>query len=134
MNREEVDAVAKDLGVTAKDVMEMEERLSARDASFDPPALDDESESFAPAGYLENQNAGPEEEIEVSQNEAVDQENLEQALTSLDARSREIIERRWLAENKATLHELADRFSVSAERIRQLEQSALQKMRAAITA
>ena len=134
MNKEEVDAVAKDLGVTARDVLEMEKRMSAHDASFDPPVLDEETEAFAPAGYLENQSAGPEEEIELLQNETVDQENLAHAFASLDERSREIIERRWLTENKATLHELADRFSVSAERIRQLEQAALKKMRATISA
>ena len=133
MNKEEVDAVAKDLGVTSRDVLEMEQRLSAHDACFDPPAIDEDPEVFAPAGYLENQSTGPEEEIELLQNESVDQENLVLALESLDDRSRAIIEKRWLTEDKATLHELADEFSVSAERIRQLEQNAFQKMRAAIS-
>jgi len=130
MSQDEVDGVAKDLGVSARDVLEMEKRLSAHDAPFDAPtATDAESEHFAPAGYLEDNRVGPEQQAEMRQNESLDQQGLRHALTALDERSREIIKHRWLAEKKLTLHDLADKFGVSAERIRQLEQNAMKKMR-----
>jgi len=136
MNRAEVDAVAEDLGVSSRDVLEMERRLSAYDASYDGPAgdTDEEDSVFAPAGYLEFTGPGPEQEVESAQDESLDQQHLAQALSSLDDRSREIIRRRWLSENKSTLHDLADEFNVSAERIRQLEAAAMKKMRTAIAA
>ena len=131
MNQDEVDGVAEDLGVSARDVLEMEKRLSAHDASFDAPVTQDsESEGFAPAGYLEDHRAGPGQQTEMQQNENLDQQGLLSALASLDDRSREIIKSRWLAEKKLTLHDLAEKFGVSAERIRQLEQNAMKKMRA----
>jgi RNA polymerase sigma-32 factor len=133
LNREEVDAVARDLGVSARDVMEMERRLSARDASFDGAQdLDEEEERFVPAGYLEDAGALPEEQIEAEQDEDLGARQLTTALARLDPRSRTIIEKRWLAENKSTLQELAEEFGVSAERVRQLEQNAIGRMRAAI--
>ena len=133
MNQDEVNEVAKDLGVSARDVIEMEKRLTAYDASFEAPTQEEtENESFAPVGYLEDKSAGPEEQIESLQNENLEQAGLLSALDSLDERSQEIIKTRWLAEKKMTLHDLADRFGVSAERIRQLEQNAMKKMRAAL--
>jgi RNA polymerase sigma-32 factor len=133
LNGEEVDAVARDLGVSARDVMEMERRLSAWDASFDGPQdLTDEEERFVPAGYLEDGGALPEEQIESEEQEQLGARQLSTALAVLDPRSRTIIEKRWLAEKKATLQDLADEFGVSAERVRQLEQSAFGRMRTAI--
>ncbi len=135
MSRDEVDGVAEDLGVSARDVMEMEKRLSAYDAAFDAPAAeDDDGAAFAPAGYLEDQRAGPEQEIEQRQNQELDQAGLAQAVAALDERSREIIQSRWLSDKKMTLHELADKFGLSAERIRQLEQQAMKRMRAVLAA
>jgi RNA polymerase sigma-32 factor len=135
MNSEEVNAVAEDLGVSSRDVLEMEERLSSRDASYDGPVItDDEDAVFAPVGYLENLGPGPEEEAETAQTEDLEQQRLRQALAALDDRSREIIRRRWLADNKTTLQELAGEFGVSAERIRQLEKAAMAKMHSAIAA
>jgi RNA polymerase sigma-32 factor len=133
LNRAEVNAVARDLGVSARDVMEMEQRLSAWDLSFDgSPDLDEEEERFVPAAYLEDGGAGPEQQIESAEEEDIGTRRLSSALAVLDPRSRTIIERRWLAETKSTLQELADEFGVSAERVRQLEQNAMGRMRALI--
>jgi len=129
LNHEEVESVAKDLGVSARDVMEMEARLAAHDASFDGSMTDEDDEAFRPSAYIEDQRDGPELEIETLQNETVDQERLVTALGSLDERSRTIIHKRWLAPEKTTLHDLAGQFNVSAERIRQLEQNALKNLR-----
>ena len=134
MNSEEVESVAKDLGVSAGDVLEMEKRLAAHDASFDGSAADEDDDIVAPALYIEDQRDGPELQIEMAQNESGDQERLRSALESLDDRSREIIHRRWLDADKTTLHDLADKFNVSAERIRQLEQNAMKNLRRAMTA
>ncbi|MDZ7735006.1 MAG: RNA polymerase sigma factor RpoH [Gammaproteobacteria bacterium] len=136
MNREEVDAVASDLGVTSKDVLEMEARLAAGDAPFDGGTDDDDDNHAAPApvAYLKFQGDGPETELENSQFESQQLEHLSAGLAELDARSRDIISRRWLADNKVTLQVLADEYGVSAERIRQLEQGAMKKLRSAIAA
>ncbi len=132
MNQDEVDAVARDLGVSAADVMEMEKRLSVFDASYDGPVEDDpETERFSPAGYLEDGRTSPEEQVSMEQIDQANRQNLSSALLSLDERSREIIRRRWLNENKTTLHALAEEYGVSAERIRQLESNAMKKMRVA---
>ena len=132
MNQDEVNAVARDLGVSADDVMEMEQRLSAFDASYDGPVEDDpETEKFRPAGYLEDGRASPEEQLATDQADTLDRQKLATALQSLDERSREIIRQRWLNEKKATLHTLAAEYGVSAERIRQLEANAMEKMRLA---
>jgi len=134
LNQEEVNAVAEDLGVTAADVLKMEQRLSAHDASFDGPLSDDsESDSFAPAGYLENSSPDPEQSAETQQTEELEKQGLYTALEKLDERSQNIIKSRWLAEKKATLHELAAEYGVSAERIRQLEQNAMKKMKLAFS-
>jgi RNA polymerase sigma-32 factor len=136
LNHEEVEAVAEDLGVSSRDVLEMERRLSAHDASYDGAVVDNDEQDvvFAPSGYLENPEPGPEQEVELAQDEGLDQQHLLLALDSLDSRSREIISRRWLSDDKSTLHELAEDFGVSAERIRQLEKAALEKMRLSFAA
>lgn len=132
MNQDEVNAVARDLGVSADDVIEMEKRLSVFDASYDGPVEDDrETDGFSPAGYLEDGRASPEERLATDQVDALNRQKLTTALQSLDERSREIIRQRWLNEEKATLHTLAAEYGVSAERIRQLESNAMNKMRLA---
>ncbi|MGH8630262.1 MAG: RNA polymerase sigma factor RpoH, partial [Burkholderiales bacterium] len=133
MNQDEVDAVAKDLGVSSRDVLEMERRMSGGDVSFDGPVVMNEDDAvFVPAGYLENESTGPMDQMEMDQDKSRDQERLGTALAALDDRSKTIIVRRWLDDRKSTLQDLADEFGVSAERVRQLEQNALRKMRAAI--
>lgn len=133
MNEEEIDGVASDLGVSRTEVKEMEKRLSARDPAFDVHQLENDDEDIiAPAAYLQASNDGPEQQFEKDQNEAHIQQQLLDALQQLDERNRRIIHRRWLADDKATLHDLADEFGVSAERIRQLEQNAIKKLRAAM--
>jgi len=132
LNREEVEAVAKDLGVQPSDVIEMEKRMASHDASFDGTAADDEDDVVSPALYIEDQRNGPEQQIEISQNESGDQENLKQALESLDDRSQTIIRKRWLDNDKMTLQELARQFNVSAERIRQLEANAMKNLKLAM--
>ena len=136
LSREEVDTVAKDLGVKAETVLEMESRLSGYDVSFDPdPDADNEDGTgFGPAAYLESPNADPARQMEASDWEEDSSARLELALENLDARSRDILARRWLGDNKATLQELADQYQVSAERIRQLEQNAIKKLKTALEA
>ncbi len=130
LNREEVDTVAKDLGVPAQTVLEMEKRLSAHDTAFDLSSdRDDDNERPAPAGYLQDMRFDPASQAEEEDWDAYSADRLRQALGSLDERSRDILESRWLAEQKSTLQELANRYSVSAERIRQLEKSALKRLR-----
>ncbi|MGB8327199.1 MAG: RNA polymerase sigma factor RpoH [Steroidobacteraceae bacterium] len=131
LSHEETQAVARDLGVTAKEVTEMEQRLAARDVSFDPVPMegDDEETAFGPAGYLPAPAADPAEQVETEQWNHAASARLGTALARLDDRSRDIVRSRWMAEDKATLHELAARYGVSAERIRQIEESALGKLR-----
>ncbi len=131
LNREEVEAVAADLGVKPETVMEMESRLAGQDVGFDPTPDTDEEESVAraPAAYLQDQSADPARAIEGEDYEGWREESLHSALQSLDERSREILRRRWLTEPKATLHMLADEYGVSAERIRQLEKNAMKRLR-----
>ena len=134
LNNDEVAAIAEDLGVSATDVLEMEKRLSSHDASFDMPVAqeNEDNELCIPSGYLEDHRPNPEEEMELLQNEALEQTKLMTALNSLDNRNKTIIQKRWLLENKSTLHDLAEEFGVSAERVRQLEQNALKKLRSAM--
>ena len=136
MNRAEVDAVAKDLGVKAETVLEMESRLSGHDMSFDPYADSDEEhgQTLAPASYLQDHRYDPARTLEADDFEDNNTQQLEQALETLDPRSRDILGQRWLSDNKATLQELADRYQVSAERIRQLEVNAMKKLKAALVA
>jgi RNA polymerase sigma-32 factor len=132
---DEAEAVARDLNVDVKTVLEMEGRLSAHDASFDPRYDDDDDSAWqAPANYLEDKNGDPGQQLEDAQWQADSSEKLHLAITDLDDRSRDIIRRRWLEEDKATLHELADEYGVSAERIRQLEQNAMKKLRKGMVA
>ncbi len=130
LNAAEVKRVASDLGVKPEVVLEMEKRLSGQDTSFDlPPNADDEEAWVAPAAFLENAAPSPESVAERDDMESHQQALLYRGIDSLDERSRDIIGSRWLGEHKSTLQELADRYGVSAERIRQLEASALKKMR-----
>ena len=132
LNQAEVNEVASDLGVKPSEVLEMEKRLGNYDASFDGHADEhDEDGGFsAPAAYLESQEAGPEALLESADAARKNRAALNAAIATLDARSKDIIARRWLAEQKATLHELAAEYQVSAERIRQIENNALKKLRA----
>ena len=135
MNAAEVAAVAKDLGVSTADVLEMESRLSGRDMAFDAPADADEDEKPAPVAYLVDNNADPYHALENESQEESDLGSLQNGLAKLDARSRDIITRRWLKDgDKATLQELDDEYGVSAERIRQVEVNAMKKMRAVFAA
>jgi RNA polymerase sigma-32 factor len=125
----EVQAVARDLGVKPGEVVEMETRLGGQDLALEP-AGDDEREQFAPIAYLAAEDAEPAAAMEAEQGERLRGEGLEKALANLDPRSRRIIEARWLTEGEAaTLHELAEEFGVSAERIRQIEAKALVRMK-----
>ena len=130
LSHEEAIAVAKDLGVAVTDVREMEGRLANYDASFDASPDDDEDQAFVvPANYLEDTNSDPASQLENDNWEAVSKRQLMQGLTQLDERSRNILQKRWLNEDKSTLHELAAEYSISAERVRQLEQGAMKKLR-----
>ena len=132
LSLEETEAVAKDLGVSAKEVTEMERRLSARDAIFDPSPDTDDERAFTPAAYLPSPDADPAMQVERTdwRNDAT--QRMARAITTLDDRSRHIIESRWLTEDKRTLHDLADEYGVSAERIRQIEANAIKKLRNAM--
>lgn len=130
MGPEEVNAIAKKLNVKTEEVVEMETRFSGRDISIEPLTQDnDETYNYSPIAYLTD-GTEPSQVLEAQQKSRLDNKGLEQALADLDARSRRIIEARWLRGNKAvTLHKLAEELGVSAERIRQIEVKALQKMR-----
>ena len=131
---EQADAMARELNVSRKDVLEMETRLSGHDVSIDP-TVDDGEESFSPLAYLASPDENPAQLFEREQTERLRHTGLVSALEDLDERSRHIIKARWLTEGEAaTLHELAAEYGVSAERIRQIEARALQKMRAIIPA
>ncbi len=129
LSEAETAAVARELGVEISDVREMEQRLSARDMSFDPTPESDEEESYSPAMYLPASNADPALEVENEEWEEDSSERLELALEKLDERSRSILKRRWMTEDKATLHELADEYGISAERVRQVESNAINKLK-----
>ena len=128
-NDEEVGSVAEDLGVKRTDVLEMEKRLSGLDIGFDGPDDNDENIAPAPANYLEDNSLEPARLIEQSNYTENQEMRLYGALKDLDERSRDILQQRWLTDNKSTLHQLADQYSVSAERIRQLESNAIKKLR-----
>jgi RNA polymerase sigma-32 factor len=132
LSADETKAIADDLGVSTRDVTEMERRLSGYDLSYDPsPAEDDE---YSPSNYLPSPEQDPAEAVEKSDFDSANHANLVLAMDGLDDRSRNIVERRWLTEEKSTLHELAAEYDVSAERIRQIEVAAIAKLRAAMAA
>jgi len=132
LSHAETNAVASDLGVSAKEVTEMEKRLSARDAIFDPAPDADDERAFAPAAYLRADNADPAKIVESKDFQDDASKRMTAAIATLDDRSRDIMQSRWLTDNKKTLHELADIYGVSAERIRQIEANAIKKMRNAM--
>jgi len=135
LSHAEVLAVAKDLGVKPEVVLEMESRLSGQDVGFDlPPNADDESPYIAPVAFLESKSRDPLMENESEDLTSYNNNLLYAGLDELDERSQDIIRSRWLQDTKMTLQELANRYGISAERIRQLEANALRKMRASITA
>jgi RNA polymerase sigma-32 factor len=134
LTAEETRAVAEDLGVGVAEVTEMEQRLSAHDMSFDPLPAGEEEEGYGPAAFLSAPNADPAEQVENADWSDDSSEQLAAGLRVLDARSRKILERRWLAEPKATLQELAAEYGVSAERIRQIEAAAFGKLRGLLPA
>jgi RNA polymerase sigma-32 factor len=136
LNQDEVNAVAEDLGVKPETVLEMESRLSGSDIGYDLTAADDDEDSrhFAPAAYLTDESNDPALTIEQDDWKTETSNSLSIAMEQLDDRSRTILQERWLAEKKSTLHELAARYDVSAERIRQLEKNAIGKLKKSLTA
>ncbi|MEO8306469.1 MAG: RNA polymerase sigma factor RpoH [Pseudomonadota bacterium] len=134
LSHDETQAVARDLGVTVAEVTEMEKRLSARDLSFDPTPDSDDEDSYGPSVYLPAPDADPALQAEDSQWDADVTKRLTGAVAHLDARSQDILQRRWIAEDKATLHELADEYGISAERVRQIEAAALKRLKSLMAA
>ncbi|WP_211465003.1 RNA polymerase sigma factor RpoH [Collimonas silvisoli] len=136
MTPTQVDALAKTLNVKREEVIEMETRLTGRDIALEAPT-DDDDDKFAPIAYLSTEAQEPSKVLEAQRYDRMQSEGLESALSKLDDRSRRIVEARWLANDDgsgATLHELADEFGVSAERIRQIEAVALKKMKGSLAA
>ena len=134
-SQEEVYQVAEDLGVKPETVLEMEARLANHDTAFDgSDTEEDEGPHLAPAAYLPDMRMDPATQVEAMDAEQHDQEQLLEALEQLDDRSRDIVQQRWLNDSKATLHELADQYGVSAERIRQIEKNAFKKLRGQLAA
>ena len=135
LSQKEAEAVAADLGVDVAEVQRMEGRLSAFDVTYESPVdTDDEDAWQAPANYLEDKRQDPALMVEEADWQDSSEQALHLALRDLDERSQDILAQRWLAEDKATLHELADKYGVSAERIRQLEQNAMKKLRVCLDA
>jgi RNA polymerase sigma-32 factor len=132
LSADETRAVAEDLGVSEKEVTEMEKRLHSRDAIFDPAPDADDDENFTPAAYLPAPDSDPATQVEAADFNDDATTRMAAAMNILDDRSRDIIEARWLTDTKKTLHELADEYGVSAERIRQLEANAIKKLRNAM--
>lgn len=134
LNHAELKSVAKDLGVKPEEVSEMESRLSGADLGFDGFQSDDDDKHTAPMAYLTHDSADPAQTLEAADWSSHNQAKLGRALTALDERSRDILQRRWLTEPKETLHSLADEYGISAERIRQIEKNAMNKLQGAMTA
>lgn len=128
LNQDEVEKIADDLGVSQKEVLEMEQRLTRQDIAFDAPD-DNDDDNYSPATYLEDSRYDPAHLIESDDWEQSQQNRLQQAFEQLDERSQDIVQQRWLNEEKATLHELADKYNVSAERVRQIETAAIKKLK-----
>ena len=131
-SHEQVQTVASELGVKPETVLEMESRLSGRDVGFDGYQDDDDEQAFTPAAYLQDTSHEPGRILEAEDWSSYNETRLAQALTTLDERSQDILASRWLADKKATLHELAAKYDISAERIRQLEKAAMQKLRSTL--
>ena len=130
LTKEEAEKIAKDLNVEVKDVLHMENRLSSNDSSFDSPVLTgDDDEMMSPSQYLEDKRYDPEVIVSNQQATDVNSQDLTQALKVLDDRSKDILQRRYLSDKKATLHDLAEEYDISAERVRQIENSALKKLK-----
>lgn len=129
LTAEETQRVANDLGVPAHEVTRMEGRLAASDMAFDGYATDDDDNATAPQHFLQQESPGPEELAEAQDWDDQASSQLSHALSLLDERSRDILQRRWLADQKATLIELATHYGISAERVRQLEKNAIKKLR-----
>jgi RNA polymerase sigma-32 factor len=129
LSAEEAQAVADDLGVDVREVATMEARMSSRDVAFDAPSDSDDDDVYAPQYYLEDHRADPAQQVESTNWQEDSESRLHYALEQLDERSRDILAQRWLNDEKATLHDLSAQYGVSAERIRQLEQNAMQKVR-----
>src|SRR6201991_4240581 len=133
LTESETKAIALDLGVSTSEVTDMEQRLSSRDLSFDPtPDTDDEDSSYSPSAYLPHPEADPSVAVEREQWDEDTTDRLATAMKTLDERSQHILRSRWMTEQKATLHELADQYGVSAERIRQIEANAIKKLRGSV--
>ena len=135
LTEEEAEAMAKDLGVKPSEVREMEKRLSGTDMPFDPLLdSDDDEASYSPSQYLEDEDANP---ADIFAKESLDETNTSQlyeAINQLDDRSRDILQDRWLADQKLTLHELAEKYDISAERVRQIEKNAMKKLKQSFSA
>ncbi|MDY4280330.1 MAG: RNA polymerase sigma factor RpoH [[Pasteurella] mairii] len=131
-NENEVDMVARELGVSKEDVIEMESRMTGSDVGFDLPNDEHDEESYVPARYLEDKSSNFAAELESENYESQAADQLSVALDALDERSQDIIKARWLDDNKATLQDLATKYNISAERVRQLETSALKKLKSAV--
>jgi RNA polymerase sigma-32 factor len=130
LSADETQAIADDLGVTTRDVTEMERRLSGYDLSYDPAPADDDE--YSPSNYLPSPEQDPADEVAEADLAESNHASLLVAMDALDQRSRQIVERRWLSDKKSTLHELAAEYDVSAERIRQIEAAAMAKLRTAM--
>ena len=135
LTEEEVESMAKDLGVKPSEVREMEKRLSGTDMPFDPLVdSDDDEASYSPSQYLEDEDANP---ADIFAKDSLDETNTSQlyeAINQLDDRSRDILQDRWLADEKLTLHELAEKYDISAERVRQIEKNAMKKVKQSFSA
>ena len=129
---EEVQKVAEELGVSTKEVLQMEARMSSQDQAFDLSADDDDSGNFAPVQYLEDKSENVESEVINADWDQNATKRLYSAIKTLDERSQHIIQTRWLADDKTTLQDLADKYQVSAERVRQIEKNAMKKLQAAM--
>ena len=131
---EEVQTVANELGVSTKEVLQMEARMGSQDQAFDLSADEDETGNFAPVQFLEDKSSDVETDVINSDWDANASKRLYSAIKTLDERSQDIIETRWLADSKITLQDLADKYEVSAERVRQIEKNAMKKLQAAMVA
>lgn len=131
-SEDEIQKVAEDLGVSPEDVKEMESRMTGQDMGFDLPVGDDSDEAYVPSMYIEDDRSNFADELEDEEHNGQATAQLAYALAQLDERSQDIIKTRWLDENKATLHDLAAKYNISAERVRQLENQALKKIKDAI--